>query len=90
MRKQAFSEVVLIANPTSGCGRAAGWAEEVAGVLRSAGRRVDVVLTGGPGEAEAAARRCGGADVLLLVLGGDGTFHEVLNGADLELSLIHI
>jgi len=85
---QACDRVLVIANPTSGGGLAGRWLERVVAALGAAGLRADAVVTEGPGDAEAAARECGGGRPLLVAFGGDGTLNEVLNGADLTRSTL--
>lgn len=58
--------------------------DRVSDVLRSGGRPVEVVRTQQRGDAESAARRQREEGTLLVAFGGDGTFNEVINGADLE------
>jgi len=75
-------DVLMVANPISGGGKAGRWADDVAEALRAAGVTPHLVRTGKSGDArEAAAEFTGG---LILAFGGDGTFNEVLNGADLD------
>ncbi len=50
-------------------------------ILRGQGHTVTVHPTAAPGDATRIARECAGAGVdLILVAGGDGTIHEVVNG----------
>ena len=75
-------KATLISNPKTG--RYASRrrpVEELAAQLESLGVKVDVRLTGGPGDAtEIAARaaRNGSSDVI--VAGGDGTINEAIQG----------
>lgn len=80
----AFDRVLLVANPISGGGRAARWLERVATAFREAGREVETVLTQRAGDAREAAGACRHANALVVAFGGDGTFNEILNGADLN------
>lgn len=78
----------LILNPAAG----ADTADDQAGVLneRLSSRfgAMEIVLTSGPGDAEAAARRAvGDGCTMLFVGGGDGTLNEVLNGVVRENAL---
>jgi len=82
--KPHWGEVLLVANPISGIGRAARKLDEVTERLRSLKLNLSVVKTSGPGDAERAARDFGTRQGVILVFGGDGTFSEVLNGAHLE------
>jgi len=75
-------DVLLVANPISGGGRAGRRVDDVAQALRELGAVPHVVRTGTAGDAMRAARDFSGGAIL--AFGGDGTFNEVLNGADLE------
>lgn len=77
-------DVLLVANPISGGGRARRMVDQVVAALRDKGLSAQCVLTAGPGDAEEAARGFSEKGGLILAFGGDGTFNEVLNGADLE------
>ena len=79
-----FDRTLLIGNPTSGGGKVGRWFDKVATAVRGTGSGVEAVLTEGPGDAERAARHCGGHNALVMAFGGDGTFNEILNGADLD------
>lgn len=81
--KPDWGEVLLVVNPISGRGRALRDLDEVRHALRVRGLKVSVVQTAGPGDALRAARDFGGRSGVILAFGGDGTFNEVLNGADL-------
>jgi diacylglycerol kinase (ATP) len=72
---------LLIVNPSSGRERGPESAEILGDRLRSRFGTLEVVQTTGDGDAEAAARDAAsrGCDTLL-VLGGDGTLNEALNG----------
>lgn len=71
--------VVVVVNPQAGRGRGEALARVVERRLVAAGRDVDVTATRAPGHATdvARARRDAGAWV---VVGGDGTLHEVVQG----------
>ena len=72
---------LLVVNPSSGRERGAESAGELAAALRRAFGDVDVVLTGGDGDAERAGREySAGGGRRLFVAGGDGTVNEALNG----------
>ena len=72
---------VLIVNPSSGREKGAESAGELAEGLRRSFGSVDVVLTGGDGDAERAGREyAAGGGRLVFVAGGDGTLNEALNG----------
>ena len=67
---------LLIVNP-----RASNVSEElVERVVAELPAGVEVVRTGGPGEASEHAREREGAVDAIFILGGDGTYNEVLNG----------
>lgn len=71
----------LILNPAAGADEALGVVERVNQRLRDAFGDLDIVITTGPGDAEAAgARAAREGDARIFVGGGDGTLNEVLNG----------
>jgi YegS/Rv2252/BmrU family lipid kinase len=78
----APAKIVLVANPHSGHGKGTAALAAAANALRGRGVEVEELTTRGPGHAVALARRAveEGATHLAAV-GGDGTLHEVLNGA---------
>ncbi len=80
---RGFDKVLLVANPASGLGKARRWLERVARAIRPIGRELEVVVTGDAGDARAAAARLQTRRSLAVAFGGDGTVHELLNGADL-------
>jgi diacylglycerol kinase (ATP) len=70
-----------IVNPAAGGGRCGKRAEPVLAELRESGLPVEVVWTRRPGEATRVARAAYGEGYRsFLVVGGDGTTFEVLNG----------
>jgi diacylglycerol kinase (ATP) len=73
---------VAILNPAAGGGRAGREGERALGALRAEGVRIDEVLrTSAPGEATRLARQAWDRGARsFLVVGGDGTSHEVING----------
>ena len=75
-------DVLLVANPISGHGRVGRRLDAVAKAVRSQGVAVEVLKTSVPGDARREAEGFTGS--IILSFGGDGTFNEVLNGADLE------
>ncbi|MGD2174083.1 MAG: YegS/Rv2252/BmrU family lipid kinase [Candidatus Brocadiaceae bacterium] len=79
-----FDQVLLVANPTSGLGKARRWVDRVAGILRplSTGP-VRVVRTRDAGDGRRAVSGLEAPNALAVAFGGDGTFNELLNGADL-------
>lgn len=76
-----LSDVFVIVNPAADRGRAGLVAPRIEAALRAAGVRFRLVLTTGPGHAsvlaEEAAREGWSA---VIVAGGDGAVHEVVNG----------
>jgi len=79
-----WGELLLVVNPISGSGKAVQCLDQVTGALRDRGITPEVFRTTGPGDAERAARQWDVGRGTILAFGGDGTFNEVLNGADLE------
>ena len=76
-----FGPLVIIANPSSGRGRAAHKLHAIEGMLRDWGLDYSVTLTTGPGHAaEAATAALKSGARFLVAAGGDGTVHEVVNG----------
>ena len=71
----------IIANPVSGRGKGKRNASRLAQLLNRSGIQINVLWTTGPGEAQWLAGQAvkDGIDGLL-VCGGDGTLHEVING----------
>ncbi len=70
----------IIANPTSGLGRSGLAALAIAREFGRRGIPCPVQMTGGAGDARAFARRLSNDVDFLVVVGGDGTLHEILNG----------
>jgi diacylglycerol kinase (ATP) len=76
-----FGEIVVIANPRSGRGRAGAGLAAVERALRDAGLGHRIARTGGRGHATELAREAlRGGGRYLVAAGGDGTVHEVVNG----------
>lgn len=76
-----IQEVHAIVNPTSGNGRARRLWPQVAARLRAEGITVWEHQTAGPGDATRLARDLAGKGAReLVVVGGDGTLNEVVNG----------
>ena len=72
---------LLVVNPTAQNGNCAAVASHVEAALRAQlGDNLDVRATTAAGEATAIAQSACGAYASLVVLGGDGTLHEVANG----------
>ena len=78
-----YQQPVLIYNPTAGKIRRnpEGILKSITGILSGAGWQPQPLPTKAPGDATRLAKEAvaGGAD-LILVLGGDGTVNEVING----------
>lgn len=73
---------LAIVNPAAGGGRAAKLAGGVLARLKDAGLRVDVISSTGPGHVAQLAREARQQGYRrFLAVGGDGTAHEVINGA---------
>lgn len=77
----------IIANAESGKGNGKKCLEIAKSVLESAARQYEIHLTNGTGHgkqlAASLSETCVDGDVIA-ALGGDGTFHEVLNGIDFD------
>ncbi len=73
--------VHVVVNPVAGRGRGGRAADEVSRALGEIGAQREVFRTQGPGDASAiAARLARQGAARILVVGGDGTVHEVANG----------
>ena len=73
--------VHVIANPTAGRGRTPRLVAALADALRARGAEVSTYATTGPGDAAVhVAGLPDGATDRLVVVGGDGTLHEAVNG----------
>ena len=71
-----------IVNPAAGGGRSRKLAGDALARLRGRGLEIDVVTSQGPGHAAALAREARSQGYRrFLAVGGDGTAHEILNGA---------
>jgi len=87
------TETVFLVNPASANGKTGKRWPRIARAAHSAGLRGEAVFSERPGQLGELARKAadGGAG-LLIVVGGDGTVHEVVNGIagrdDVELALI--
>ena len=71
---------MLIVNPASGRGRAKAAKPKVVELARALGLELELVETSGPGIALDAARTAHPECERILVIGGDGTVNEVVNG----------
>ncbi|MCZ6698378.1 MAG: diacylglycerol kinase family protein [Planctomycetota bacterium] len=75
------NSVHLVVNPVSGIGRSRRFVEALTRRLRDGGFAVQTTRTSGPGEARLLGRdSCGGGCRALVVVGGDGTVNEVVQG----------
>jgi diacylglycerol kinase (ATP) len=89
----ALSDTVFLVNPASANGKTGRRWPRIARAAHDAGLRGEAIFSGAPGELGGLAREAvdEGAK-LLVVVGGDGTVHEVVNGIagrdDVELALI--
>ncbi|NLL19161.1 MAG: diacylglycerol kinase family lipid kinase [Clostridia bacterium] len=84
-------KTAFIINPVAGRGRTAKIWPEIEAAMKSAGEAGDPYFTGGPGDAERLGRELPQQGYQrLLVLGGDGTVHGVLNGLEMEKAQIGI
>ena len=84
----------VIANPKAGHGKGTRSIERLKGLLRGQNLNYQVFETAEPGEATEIARRLAEAGQdRVVVLGGDGTISEVVNGvfgSDVELGVISV
>lgn len=74
----------IVANPAAGGGRGKRRALEVEEAMRGAGMETEIHWTEGADHAEALAEELGKEAEVLVVCGGDGTIHRVVNGLDLS------
>jgi diacylglycerol kinase (ATP) len=70
----------LLLNPAAGRGRAGKRLQRILGHLRQAGINPVVHESNRAGDLESTARELAADDVTLLVAGGDGSVHELVNG----------
>jgi diacylglycerol kinase (ATP) len=73
---------LVVLNPRAG--RRSRNIDAVAEALRRAGLHAEIVPTAGPGDAGAIVERRGREFESVIVAGGDGTLHEVLQALDLD------
>ena len=78
MQAPAPRRVRIVANPIAGRGRGEAAARALERALARRGAEVELVLTGGPGQARRQAAESRGD--LVVAVGGDGTLSEVLQG----------
>lgn len=76
-----MNDFILIANPISGKGKAKTTADQAHQALIAANHNGHIALTTGTGDAKHLAEKAVSEGIpWIIVSGGDGTFHEVLNG----------
>jgi len=80
--------VFAIVNPVAGRGAGRRVFEEVERGLTRLGMRVEAAVTEQAGDAREAATRAAGHDVVVVV-GGDGTLNEAINGLDADVPVAH-
>ena len=88
-----MDDYILIANPISGKGEAKTVAERTQNLLMTSCRKGQLKFTTGSGDAKDFAEEAVSDDIKwVIVCGGDGTLHEVVNGislvSDVTLSII--
>ena len=76
--------VLAVVNPVAGRGAGQEVGERLAAALRGRGMALEVSRTARAGDGRAAAGRADGFD-LVVVVGGDGTLNEVVNGLEADL-----
>jgi YegS/Rv2252/BmrU family lipid kinase len=77
----------VILNPISGRGRGLRLKEKLIRHLESAGYAVDLFVTGATQDAMSLAATIGTAHHLVVVVGGDGTVNEVVNGLKVDVPI---
>jgi YegS/Rv2252/BmrU family lipid kinase len=80
MQPLSFRRALVIVNPIAGRGRAERAARELAAAIERAGAAVEVFPTRAKGDARGRATRIGPELERLVIVGGDGTVREVLEG----------
>ncbi len=88
-----MDDYILIANPISGKGKAKTVAERTQNLLMYSGHKGQLKFTTGSGDAKDFAEVAASVGIKwVIVCGGDGTLHEVVNGiaavSDVTLSII--
>ncbi|HEX2433368.1 MAG TPA: diacylglycerol kinase family protein [Gaiellaceae bacterium] len=88
-----MSSIVFLVNPASANGKTGKRWPDIARTAHAAGLRGEAILSERPGQLGDLAREAAdGGATLLVVVGGDGTVHEVVNGIagreGVELALI--
>ena len=82
MSANARAKLLVLVNPTAGHGRARRVAPDVAGYLRAQGTAAEFVESNSSDDLERrVAEAAGQGYTHVAVLGGDGAFHHLLNGA---------
>lgn len=80
-RGKNMADYVIIANPISGKGKAKTVAEQVQSTLKAEKQIGELKLTTGTGDAKLFAEQVVASGIKrVIVCGGDGTLHEVVNG----------
>ena len=72
--------VLIIGNPAAGAGKAKQRANRLAKILRHNGHKVEVFLSGKPGDARERASSITHDIERIVIVGGDGSVNETLNG----------
>ncbi len=88
-----MKKLLLIMNPCSGKKRANRVLAEIISILNRGGYDVTAYMTAARGDATACAAQRGGEFDVVLCIGGDGTFNEVLSGlkqAELSVPMAYI
>ena len=75
-----MDSTALIFNPAAGSSRRRCSADRAARLLSDAGFSVELLVTGGPGDAAALAARAAERHPVVAAIGGDGTVSEVARG----------
>lgn len=75
-----MKKLFLIINPRAGVRKANRYVVDIVGIFNAAGYDVTVHVTSAQGDAERAARARGGEFDVVVCIGGDGTFNEMLAG----------
>jgi YegS/Rv2252/BmrU family lipid kinase len=75
-----MKRVLIVGNPIAGRGAARPAVERLCTALRARGHAVDLVWTGGPGDAARLAAEHGPGRDAVVAAGGDGTLREVYTG----------
>ncbi len=87
-KSETEKKTLIIANPISGYGQTERKLSSVVDIFRSRGSRVTPLITKKAGDAHQASGNFKGG--LIVCMGGDGTFNEILNAVDLKKTLLAI